>query len=67
MPRMLLFCDLDLQFQGHWWPVKGQILAIFFTFRPSFHIQKLDYPMAGIYNTYMSCISMQKFELEALT
>ena len=29
MPQMLLFCDLDLQFQGHWWPLKGQILAIF--------------------------------------
>ena len=25
--RTLLFCDLDLQFQGHWWPLKGQILA----------------------------------------
>ena len=24
-----LFCNLDLQFQGHWWPLKGQILAIF--------------------------------------
>ena len=21
--------DIDLQFQGHWWPLKGQILAIF--------------------------------------
>ena len=29
MPRTLLFCDLDLQSQGHWWPLKGQILAIF--------------------------------------
>ena len=29
MPRMLLFCDFDLQSQGHWWPLKGQILAIF--------------------------------------
>ena len=24
-----IVCDLDLQFQGHWWPLKGQILAIF--------------------------------------
>ena len=30
MPRTLLFCDLDLQFQGNWWPLKGQILAIFY-------------------------------------
>ena len=22
MPRTLLFCDLDLQFQGHWRPLK---------------------------------------------
>ena len=29
MPQTLLFCDLDLQFQGHWWPLKGQILAHF--------------------------------------
>ena len=25
---------LDLQFQGHWWPLKGQILAIFSHFGP---------------------------------
>ena len=24
-----IVCDLDLQFQGHWWPLKGQIFAIF--------------------------------------
>ena len=24
-----IFYDLDLQFQGHWWGLKGQILAIF--------------------------------------
>ena len=29
-----LFCDLDLQFQGHWWPLKGQILPIFSHFGP---------------------------------
>ena len=29
MPQTLMFCDPDLQFQGHWWPLKGQILAIF--------------------------------------
>ena len=29
MPQMLLFCDLDLQFQILCWPLKGQILAIF--------------------------------------
>ena len=73
MPRTFLFCDLDLQFQGHWWPVKGQILAIFFTFWPFFShfgpvliYRKLDHPMAGIYNIYMSSVSMQKFDLEAL-
>ena len=27
--------------QGHWWPLKGQILAIFFTFWPSSPIQKV--------------------------
>ena len=34
IPRTLLFCDLDLQFQGHWWPLKGRILAIFSHFGP---------------------------------
>ena len=24
-----IVCELDHQFQGHWWPLKGQILAIF--------------------------------------
>ena len=24
-----IVCDVDLQFQGHWWPLKGKILAIF--------------------------------------
>ena len=70
MPRTLLFCDLDLQFQGHWWPLKGQILAIFLHFGPVLICVKLDHPMAGIYNTcmcmYMSSVSMQKFDLEAL-
>ena len=40
-PTNAMFCDLDLQFQGHWWPLKGQILAIFFTFWPSARIQKV--------------------------
>ena len=68
MPRTLLFCDLDLQSQGHWWPLKGQILAIFSLFGPVLLYRKLDHPMAGIYNTYnyMSSVSMQKFDLEAL-
>ena len=51
MPQMLLFCDLDLQFQGHWWPLKGPILAIFSG--PVLVYRKLDDPMAGIYNTYI--------------
>ena len=67
---MLLFCDLDFQFQGQWWPLKGQILAIFSHFGPVLVYRKLDHPMAGIYNTsthvYMSSVSMQKFDLEAL-
>ena len=46
MPRMLLFCDLDLQFQGHWWPLKGQILIIFSHFGPVLIYRKLDHPMA---------------------
>ena len=29
MPRTLLFCDLDLQFHGYWWPLKGHIFAHF--------------------------------------
>ena len=53
MPRTLLFCGLDLQSQGHWWPLKGQILAIFAHFGPVLQDRKLDHPMAGIYNTYI--------------
>ena len=53
MPQTLLFCDLDLQFQGHRWPLKGQILAIFPHFGPVLIYRKLDHPMAGIYNTYI--------------
>ena len=53
MPRTLLFCDFDLQSQGHWWPLKGQILAIFAHFGPVLQDRKLDHPMAGIYNTYI--------------
>ena len=53
MPQTLLFCDLDLQSQGHWWPLKGQILAIFSHFGPVLIYRKLDHPMAGIYNTYI--------------
>ena len=49
MPRMLLFCDVDLQ----WWPLKGQILAIFSHFGPVLIYRKLDNPIAGIYNTYI--------------
>ena len=66
MPRTLMFCDLDLQFQGHWWPLKGQILAIFSHFGPVLIYRKLDHPVAGIYNTYMSSVRRQKFDLEAL-
>ena len=67
MPLTVLFCDLDLQFQGHWWPLKGQILFIFSHFGPVLIYRKLDYPMVGIYNyIYMSSGSMQKFDLEAL-
>ena len=53
MPQTLLFCDLDLQSQGHWWPLKGQILAIFLLFGPVLLYRKSDHPMAGIYNTYI--------------
>ena len=49
-----IVCDLDLQSQGHWWPLKGQILAIFAHFGPVLQDRKLDqFPMAGIYNTYI--------------
>ena len=51
MPQTLLFCDFDLQFQGRWWPLKGQILAIFLHFVPVLIYRKLDRPMGGIYNT----------------
>ena len=64
MPQTLLFCDLNLQFQGHWWPLKGQILAISH-FGPVLIYRKLGHPMASIYNTYICPISMQKFGLEA--
>ena len=65
MPQTLLFCDLDLQCQGHWWSLKGQILAIFSHFGQVLIYRKLDHPMAGIYNTYICPIyvSMQKFDL----
>ena len=53
MPVTLLFCDLDLQFQGHCWPLKGQILGIFSHFGPVLIYRKLDHPMGGIYNTYI--------------
>ena len=53
MPQTLLFGDLDLQSQGHWWPLKGQIWAIFSHFGPVLIYRKLDHPMAGIYNTYI--------------
>ena len=55
---MNAFCDLDLQFQGHWWPLKGQILAIFSHFGPVLIHRKLDHPMAGIYNTYICPIRL---------
>ena len=48
-----IVCDLDLQFQGHWWPRKGHILPIFSHFGPVLIYRKLDHPMAGIYNTYI--------------
>ena len=44
MPQTLLFCDLDLQSQGHWWPLKGQILAIFAHFGPVLQYRKLHHP-----------------------
>ena len=49
----VMFCDLDLQFKGHWWPLKFQILAIFSHFGPVLMYRKLDHRMAGIYNTYI--------------
>ena len=52
MPQTLLLCDLDLQFQGHWWSLKGQILAIFSHFGTVLIYRKLDHPMAVIYKTY---------------
>ena len=66
MPRTLMFYDLDFQFPGHLWPLKGQILAIFSHFGPVFVYRELDHPMTGIYNTYISSVSMQKFDLEAV-
>ena len=68
MPRTLLFCGLDLQFQGHWWSLKGQILAIFSHFGPVLLYRKLDHHMAGIYiyYIYMSSVSMKKYLIEAI-
>ena len=43
MPGTLLFCDLDLQSQGHWWPLKAQILAIFSHFDPVLIYRRLDH------------------------
>ena len=55
MPQTLLFCDLDLQSQGHWWPLKGQILAIFSLFGLVLLCRKYiqGHRMAGIYNTHI--------------
>ena len=39
----------NLQSQGHWWSLKGQILAIFSLFGPVLIYRKSDHPMAGIY------------------
>ena len=58
MSQTLLFCDLDLpQFQGHWWPLKGQILVIFSHFGPVLIYRKLGHPMVGIYiiDIYVLC------------
>ena len=52
-----IVCDLDLEFQGHWRPLKGQILAIFSHFGPVLIYRKLDHPMTGIYNTYICPLS----------
>ena len=49
IPQTLLFSDLDLQFIGHLWPLKGQILAIFSHFGSVLTYRKLDHPMAGNY------------------
>ena len=43
-------CDLDLQFQAHWWPLKSKI---FLHFGPVLIYRKLDHRMGGIYNTYI--------------
>ena len=48
-----IVCDLDLQFQGHWWPLKDQISTIFSHFGLVLKYRKLDHPMGGIYNTYI--------------
>ena len=53
-PQTILFCGLDLQFQGHWWPLKGQILAIFSHLGPVIIYRKLDHPMGCIYNARAS-------------
>ena len=53
MPPTLLFCDLDLQFQGHLRPLKSQILAIFLHFGPVLMYRKLEHPMASLYNTFV--------------
>ena len=66
-------CQLHVivrRLQGYRWPLKGQILAIFPLFGPVFIHRKLDHPMGAICNTYIyiyiSSVSMQKFDLEAV-
>ena len=50
--------------------VTGGLLKVrfdhFLHFGPVLTYGKLDHPMAGIYNTYICPLSMQKFNLEAL-
>ena len=62
------YCFVTLTFN---FKVTGGLLKIrfwpFFShFGPVLIFRKLDHPMGGIYKIYMSSVSMQKFDLEAL-
>ena len=46
--------------------LKVRFWPFFSLFGPVLLYRKSDHPMAGIYNTYISSVSMQKFDLEAL-
>ena len=64
--RSSCFVNLTFNFKVTGGLLKVQFGPIFLHFGPVLIFRKLDHPMAGVYNIYMSSVSMQKFDLEDL-